>query len=369
MRNTRTAISLFTGAGGMDVGFADAGFKIQCANDIDADACETYRLNHPKAMMLQGCIEDYIERIRGFKGVDLVFGGPPCQGFSVAGKMDPDDPRSSLLWSYLDVVNAVSPRMFVCENVKALGTLEKWRDVRLEFQKRANKMGYDCEYVILNATKHGVPQARERIFFIGAKHGTLPPLLPYFETIETPGSTIRDTISHLGRAGTATNSRVCNARITLAANPVMRKSPYAGMLFNGLGRPVRLNGYSSTLPASMGGNKTPIIDEEELYGGKQSWVEQYHKQLQNGKKPVFKLAPKRLRRMTIDEAILIQTFPEDYVFAGRSSSIYRQIGNAVPCRLAKAVASVALSIMKGKKPRNNIQRSQITFNFTPQYWK
>ena len=118
----------------------------------------------------------------------------------------------------------------------------------------------------------------------------------------------------------------------------MRRSPYAGMMFNGQGRPLNPDAWSSTLPASMGGNRTPIIDEDHLYNNKPSWVEAYHSKLIEGKtKSSFGEAPKRLRRMTIDEAAIIQTFPTDYVFEGPQSSVFSQIGNAVPCKLASAV--------------------------------
>ena len=350
MKYKYTAVSLFSGAGGMDVGFANAGFNILCANDIDADSCETYQLNSTGTVVINGDLCDHLQDLENFKGVDVIFGGPPCQGFSVAGKMNPADPRSSLLLKFLEVVERLQPKLFVCENVKALATLQKWSHVREEFHRIAYKAGYDCEYIVLNASNFGVPQVRERVFFIGAKKGNLPPLQKFFRALERKSPTIRETIAHLGRAGTQFNSRVCHAKITLAANPVMRRSPYAGMLFNGLGRPVKLAGYSATLPASMGGNKTPIVDEEELHGGKSSWVEQYHKNLLEGKKPEFTQAPSRLRRMTIDEAALIQTFPKNYVFAGRKSSIFRQIGNAVPCKLAQAVGTVVLGILNGEQP-------------------
>ena len=157
---------------------------------------------------------------------------------------------------------------------------------------------------------------------------------------------LREILIPLGRPGTENNNRVCNAKITLAAKPVLRKSPYAGMLFNGQGRPLNPDGWASTLPASMGGNRTPIIDNNHLYFGAESWVENYHRHLMAGGNPYGMYdAPSYLRRLTIDEAALLQTFPTDYVFCGPSSKVYSQIGNAVPCDLAYVVAkSVAASL-------------------------
>ncbi len=128
------------------------------------------------------------------------------------------------------------------------------------------------------------------------------------------------------------------------------------MIFNGMGRPLNIDEASNTLPASMGGNKTPIIDEEYLYGdAEENWVVEYHKGIMDKNiMPHFDIAPKRLRRLTINEAALIQTFPEDYKFKGSKSSIYRQIGNAVPCLLAQVVAEVIRQELKnesiGMKP-------------------
>ena len=332
----------------MDVGFSNAGIEVLWANDIDQDACRTYTANN-EGKVTCGDLCEHLQELDCFKSVDIVFGGPPCQGFSVAGKMDPDDPRSQLLWDFLSVVKICRPKIFVCENVKALGVLQKWSEIRQRFLTLAHRLGYDCDFLVLNAKDFGVPQRRERVFFIASQNGNIGDLGSRFESYKRPAPTVREIIYPLGKAGTKQNNRVCNAKITLAANPVMRKSPYAGMLFNGLGRPLRLEGHSATLPASMGGNKTPIVDEEELFLGKSSWVEAYHNNLQCGKiQPVYEEAPERLRRLTIDEALRIQTFPEKYIFKGRNSSIYKQIGNAVPCGLAQAVALVAIDILKGK---------------------
>ena len=116
----------------------------------------------------------------------------------------------------------------------------------------------------------------------------------------------------------------------------MRKSPYAGMLFNGQGRPLNPARPAITLPASMGGNRTPIIDEEAL-AGSDSWVVTYHGRLSRGEAPADE-APSRLRRLTVEEAAALQTFPPGYRFDGKQSAQYRQIGNAVPPRLAYHVA-------------------------------
>ena len=162
-----TAVSLFSGAGGMDVGVHESGFEIVLANDIDPDACATYRLNHGE-VIVEGSITSLMPTFEHLADVDLIFGGPPCQGFSVAGKMDPSDPRSSMMMSFFDVVETVSPRAFICENVKALAVLSKWEPVRRELMERANKK-YHAVLVVVTASDFGVPQSRERMFIVGVR--------------------------------------------------------------------------------------------------------------------------------------------------------------------------------------------------------
>ena len=162
-----SALSLFAGAGGMDVGFERAGFKVVFANEIDRDACQTYRLNLGGELH-QGDLRDFIPTLSRLRGVDLLFGGPPCQGFSVAGRMDPSDERSQLLFSFFHVLDVVAPRAFVCENVKALAELSRWEDVRREMRRRVSD-DYEVSLHVLNAADFGVPQARERMFFVGVR--------------------------------------------------------------------------------------------------------------------------------------------------------------------------------------------------------
>ena len=344
-----TVVSLFSGAGGLDMGFLMEGFDVVWANDFDADACRTYRANIGDHIRC-GDISDLMPELHRFTGVvDLMVGGPPCQGFSVAGKMNPHDPRSANVWKYVEALGIVRPRAFVMENVKALGVLGKWGDVRAELLGKMRGLGYGVGMTVVNSSDYNVPQNRERVLFVGFKDESedavdLDALLaPY----RIKGPTVREALSVLDMPGTGNNADVCNARIMLTANPIMRKSPYAGMLFTGSGRPIRINGYCPTLPASMGGNRTPVIDEDELRFGKPSWVEEYHRGLMDGSTtPVSMEAPGRLRRLTIEEAAAIQTFPIGYTFLGSRTARYRQIGNAVPCNLARQVAKMVKAYLE-----------------------
>lgn len=351
MNKRSTAVSLFTGAGGMDVGFERAGIRSVFANELMKEAADTYNANHPAGVMVNDDIYNVLPSLDEYKGVDFVFGGPPCQGFSVAGKMDPNDERSKLIFTFLDVVEKVQPKAFVMENVKALGYIDKWEPVRNRYLERARALGYNCAPFILNATDYGVSQKRERVFFIGIRNNYDPffegHMHGFIEQQKHKAPVIRELLKSLGPAGTEKNPNTCTAKITFATSPVMRKSPYAGMYFNGQGRPINIDGYANTLPASMGGNKTPFVDEEYLYGeADEDWVVSYHKGLVEGTiEPQFEEAPSRLRRITIREAVKIQSFPDDYVFCGNKGKIYTQIGNAVPCKMAEAVAKAVIAYL------------------------
>ena len=348
----RRAVSLFSGAGGMDIGFAKAGFRTELVAELDAAACQTLEANRElighvgKEKILPTSVRDLSLRHLESENIDVVFGGPPCQGFSVAGKMDPNDERSGLVFDFMRTVREARPKSFVMENVKPLAVASRWENVRNRLKRRASDAGYQTALIVLRATDYGVPQARERMFFIGVRRDLVKPgskslherILAQLKGHQKAHKTLKEIIQEFGPAGSQGNPKTCTAKIAYAKSPILRKSAYAGMLFNGAGRPIPVEGASPTLPASMGGNKTPIVDEGQIFGGKDSYIEEYHKSLMDGGTPISGTAPERLRRLTIRECATIQTFPENYEFRGAKSSIYKQIGNAVPCHLAEVVA-------------------------------
>ncbi len=336
-----SALSLYSGAGGLDLGFRNAGFELTWANDADRFAVETYRANiGPHAVAGDICAI----RVPEIEPT-VVIGGPPCQGFSVIGRMQPSDPRSRHVFHFLDVVGRLAPEAFVMENVKALGANPRWAPLRDELRRRAESLGYATRLVVLNAAHYGVAQARERMFLLG-RRGSSPPPAPIPTTAERP-PTVRDALATLPPFGTPGNDTASGARVVPSRDPVMRPTAHAGsLLFNGSGRPLDLDRPAKTLPASMGGNATPIIDQEELRHGAQPWVVGYHRHLQNGGAPLA-TAPTRLRRLTVEEAAALQSFPRGFRFCGPRVAQYRQVGNAVPPRLAEAVARALLATMRG----------------------
>ncbi len=337
MAGAPTVLSLFSGAGGLDLGFLQAGFRVVQALDLMPDACATYRRNIGEHVRCGSVREANASTL---PACAVAIGGPPCQGYSVAGHMGPDDPRSALTWEFVRVVREVRPLAFVMENVKALAVLARWQPVRARLLAELSEGGYAVRMHVLNARDFGVPQGRERVFFVGTRL-PLAPVEDIAPTTSTP-VTAGDVLRCLPPPGKAPNLGTCAARVVPARAPVLRRSPYAGMLFNGQGRPIDLSSTVNTLPASMGGNRTPIVDEAELRDGEPPWVVAYHARLCQGL-PSLSEAPPRLRRLTVTEAALLQTFPLGFAFAGRQSSQYAQIGNAVPPLLARCVAEALMA--------------------------
>lgn len=334
--NSFSVVSLYSGAGGLDLGFAAAGFFPVWANDHDPGAVATYNgflgreLGHRAS-----CGDIRRQELPREGAAAVVMGGPPCQGFSVAGKMDPNDPRSRHIWDFLGVVSHVQPRAFVMENVMGLAVNRRWGDLRAALLHTARrKLKYRTELITLRASDYGVPQIRERMFLVGVREGEFSPPEP---TSAKRPPTVAQALSSLPPYGLPGNDTRCAAKVTPARQPVLRRSPFAGMLFNGQGRPLNLDAPALTLPASMGGNRTPIVDQIQVERGGENWVIKYHRHLWGGGAPYAKI-PQRMRRLTIEEAAAIQTFPPDLKWAGRVGAQFRQIGNAVPPRLGFHVA-------------------------------
>jgi len=182
---TKTVISLFSGAGGMDVGFEKAGFKTAVAIEQDSSCCETLRTNFPDVPVIEGDINNVTsaEILEAAKlkplECDVVIGGPPCQSFSLAGKrMGMDDPRGKLLLQFARVVRETLPKTFVLENVKGMANWNGGKAIDAilnEFSEQisyeGNEYKYSLSYKVLKASDYGAPQNRERLFIVGTRVG------------------------------------------------------------------------------------------------------------------------------------------------------------------------------------------------------
>jgi DNA (cytosine-5)-methyltransferase 1 len=337
-------VSLYTGCGGLDLGFSDAGFATVWANDIDFWALKSYVTEMERRGVTTPevhCGDISKATLPALGSADVVIGGPPCQGFSVAGRMNPDDPRSRQVWEFFRVVEHLRPRAFVMENVKALATNSRWKMTIEALEAKGESLGYRTRLLVLNAAHYGVAQLRERMFLVGTRDCVMP-------TPRRTGrvKTVRQALAELPAFGQKGNNSVCKAVITAAKRPVLRRSPFAGMLFNGQGRPVDLDAPAPTLPASMGGNRTPIIDQNSLDHQAKPWVQSYLDHLLAGGEPGGPV-PSYLRRLTVEEAAHLQGFPVGMTFAGSQCAKFRQIGNSVPPAMARAVAETLKAALEG----------------------
>lgn len=325
-----TAIDLFSGAGGLSLGLKSAGWSVKAALEFNESAIETHALNMPDVEHL---CEDVREvNFKKFKGIDLVAGGPPCQPFSVSGKQLGSNDTRDMIPEFIRAVKEAKPKAFLMENVAGLTTQKFLPYLESQIEELKN-LKYDVKWAVLNAADYGVPQKRLRLFIIGtakgyefnfpaATHGTEE--TPYFTVKEALKGTPKDTPN--------------TAKVVYAKNPIIRKSPYAGMLLNGKGRPLNMNGLSHTIPATAGGNRTHILDPKGI-------LKQYHDHLLKGGAPRTGEV-EGCKRLTVRQSARLQTFPDWFEFTGRRSQQYTQIGNAVPPTLAAAVASELLNSLK-----------------------
>jgi DNA (cytosine-5)-methyltransferase 1 len=343
-----TVASCYSGAGGLDLGFAMAGYGIAWSNDSDPRATEIHRRLFPKA-----CHDTGDFQVTSVPPCDVIIGGPPCQSFSVAGKQDPGDERSYCVLDFAAAVLRAQPRAFVMENVPALAG-SRHRDF---FRELWTLLGghYFLTSAVLNAADYGVAQDRFRLFLAGFRRDGDYGADDFTAALvrqrsRLPCRTARSVLSIMPAYGKPGNRIKAESKITLAKNPVLRKSPYAGMLLNG-GRPLNLDKPAYTLPAIMGGNKTPVIDT----GPQESpaWIERYHRALACEDRQFLRHAGDDLRRgavpvrrITAEEAAALQSFPRGVPWdAVPPSAAFRLIGNAVPPLLAQAVAMAVREAM------------------------
>lgn len=343
-------IDLFCGCGGMSKGFEMAGFEVAMAIDFWDDAIKTYRHNAPgvDAQCMDIHQLDEVTMAKHFNKKDIVgiIGGPPCQGFSTVGKREIDDPRNQLYLEYCRVVRTVSPEFFVIENVKGLTTLNNGA-VKEDIIERFSSMGYHVAFKVLNAADFGVPQNRKRVFFVGMKKG-------YFKFPEEFGFTLsaKDGISDLPSAvGWDGESKVTR---------------YANKPLNDFQRMMR--GDTKTLlnhDFTAHSEQTISIISRIPDGGSikdlppEFWqIRKYNKAFERmsssrpantvdtGHRNYFHYAEHRIP--TVRENARLQSFPDDFEVLGTRGSQYKQIGNAVPPLLAKAVADAIMEQLNRK---------------------
>lgn len=308
------------------MGLKLAGWQSLVASDYDPAACATYRHNFADVDVLEGDARavDW-SNLRG--KVDLVAGGPPCQPFSVAGNQKAHEDSRDMLPEFVRAVREIRPKLILMENVAGLTTTRNLPYLRAKLDELTN-LGYDVHFEVLNSADFGVAQDRLRVIVMGSLSGR--PAFP--KATHGPGRKMYLSTSEALDGVPADEPN--RAIITYAKNPVLRPSPWAGMLVNGGGRPINLAEPSQTIPASAGGNRTHIVDRNGV-------LLEYHSHLISGGSPRNGLVS-GVRRLTVRESARIQSFPDKFEFLGERSAKYRQVGNAVPPLLAKAVGKALL---------------------------
>ena len=341
---SKKIIDLFCGCGGLSKGFELAGFESILAIDVWDDAIKTYNYNHKNNVAICKDIceidNEFLESLKNNNDIFGIIGGPPCQGYSTVGKRDINDKRNYLYLEYCRVVEKIKPKFFVLENVKGLLTLNDGM-FKEDIIKRFENIGYIVKYKILNASDYGVPQNRQRVFFVGilGKEFKFPKELDYKISTE-------DAISDLEKCS---NFYKVEPKTEYQKN--MRKKQKE--LKN---NELTLHSEQTTSIISLIPDGGKIKDIDEKYWN----IRKYNKAFQrmNSKQPANTIDTghrnyfhyKENRIPTVRESARIQSFQDDFVFLGSKTSQYKQVGNAVPPLLAKAIA---IEIKKQLKEDNN----------------
>lgn len=335
MHKRYTVVDLFSGAGGFLSGFLKDKYDVIFSTDFDSDCADVHSLNLPDVPFLKTDIYDLTEDIlKSYvtKDVDVLIGGPPCQGFSTIGARASSkaeirhriDPRNTLFKQYIRILNILHPKIFLMENVKGILTKDKGA-ILDEIKKEFKATGYSLNYKILNAADYGVPQIRERVFFYGTRLGvTITPPEPTHGNGRKPYATVLDAIGDLAQP----NPHVKNHEALNHGEINIRR--------------YRLIPEGGRMPE----DKLPPELYRKNFG---STFKRLHRN-----KPsltmvpghnAFPIHPWLDRSLTVREAARIQTFPDSFIFCGPRQKQCMQVGNAVPVLLSYAWARQLRAIL------------------------
>lgn len=338
-------IDLFAGVGGLSLGFEMAGFDVVLANEYVSDIAASYRYNHPQTKMIEGDITllDLVETFAPYNGaVDVLIGGPPCQGFSQKGQRKTiHDKRNFLFKYYVRVVELVRPKYFVMENVPNLLTTERGFFLR-EIKSLFKDLGYTINAGILDASNYGVPQKRCRAVILGKLGENILPL----PSPSNQQVCVWDAISDLAylESGEGEHEQSYMYAPLTSYQRKMRKA--SSMLYNHVATNhsavARLR--MSLIPPNSGREVLPPEHRtKSIYSG--TWTRMRKDEQSVTITTRFDTPssgkfthPFLNRAITVREAARIQSFPDNFVFVGNKTSQMKQVGNAVPPMLARAIA-------------------------------
>jgi DNA (cytosine-5)-methyltransferase 1 len=386
-RGRPTVVELFCGAGGLSLGLANAGWDVRLGSDFHPACAATHQRNFPRVPFYQGDIrlltpDAVLDMARIRPGeLDMLAGGPPCQGFSILGQRAPDDPRNGLFGTFLDLAAAIRPKVILIENVPGLATLDGGRMLSA-ISRRFDEMGYDADCAELVAAQYGVPQLRWRLAFIawrrdlgkrgGFPHpthgsagiGDLVPnrtlhaahadgFLSVFDAIGDLPEVAAGGMAHHYTRGPQTEYQVAMR----AANGDGVENHYAPKLAEqNIRRILALKPGQDwralpnhLLPAGM--QRALRKDHTRRYR-RMTWEGVARSIITRFRDPKSGeyIHPEQTRTISIREAARIQSFPDWFVFCGSNSELYDQVGNAVPPLLARAIGAEVLKVLKARKP-------------------
>jgi DNA (cytosine-5)-methyltransferase 1 len=339
-------LDLFSGSGGLSLGFELAGFSITDAVDNWQDALDTLHFNNNMTAVhrLDMGSDADLERLFGaVEKPDVIVGGPPCQGFSIAGKRDPNDPRNLLYKGFVATISKFMPSVFVMENVPTISSPTN-KELYDEIIRDFETLGYAVSSRVLLASDYGVPQNRRRMFIVGTKDALAfefprpnAEKITAWEAIsDLPATTVPDGSPYAEAPKSAyqasmrgTESRIFNHVATSHDQKTVHVISH-----------VPDGGNYRDLPAELQGIRNVNIAWTRLSSGRPSFT------VDTGHRHHFHYEYNRVP--TVREAARLQSFPDRFRFLGGRTSQMRQVGNAVPPLLAAAVAKSVLAALGGK---------------------
>jgi len=357
-------ISLFSGAGGCSLGFASAGLKPSVAADLDRDACATYSSNlgvdcDEADLSTESAVDRVIDRAAG-RSPFIIVGGPPCQGFSTAGPRDANDPRNRLIFNYLDLIARLKPRWFLFENVEGLLTSNGGRDI-VRLAKELRDLGYTFRLEKVNFGAYGLPQTRKRVIIIGNRLGhffEIPAPAFSYDSGKSrsssqlpPAPSLLDAISDLPTPVVADVGLQYEEGAIPTAYAAGLRSPDGSVRHHIVPRKSDASAIAQHLRPGETMKDLPEHLQHESYrrranrrvcdgmptekrGGAPAGFKRLEGHLNaltiTSAAPREFIHPTADRALTLRECARLQSFPDQFAFTGKATSIARQIGNAIP---------------------------------------
>ena len=355
-------LDLFCGAGGMSLGFKLAGFDIIGGVEFDKDAMNTHKLNFGDGTHFCGDITQVTdEQVNEFKGkVDVVIGGPPCQGFSTANKWQEDsekEEKNRLFFEFIRFVRILKPKVFLMENVRGILTKNNGF-VKEHMLKVMDELGYDVNVRVLSANDFGVPQKRMRAFFVGFRKD-LERTFDFDKMIKLDKVTVGEAISDLEFLEEEYKSSTVEDVFSF---DILPKSDYQALMrlnSNNMIRNHNIKYSNAKVQERMsyvpeGGNWSSVPEElwDTVRNNRHSSA---YRRLNSNEASItidtghMNYFHYKFNRVpTVRESARLQSFPDDFIFTGNQGAQFRQVGNAVPTLLSKAIASLILEYLNGE---------------------